>query len=969
MLRHTVYLSLLSLCLGSATAAPLLTNGDFALASAEGWTIPAALADMAKVVDDDGHSGNSSLRFTIVAGTKVEVVTQRVACQPNSEYVLSAWLKSPDLLPSVQVAGDGDRLARLDLTDHERWQPLSARFNSGRLTELTVSLFAHASEGAMPAGTAWVDDVQITPAAEYKPEGGPVAGGYAGPPPGPNLALGKSYTLAPAPNYGYCTEPGDATQLTDGEYSVGYFWTQPSTVGWSNAAYADITIDLGDVWPIKGCSYNTAAGVAGVAWPALLQILVSDDGQTWYSGGDLIAHSAKFGLPPEGVYATHRYVADDLKLHGRYLRLMVAGSGPYTFVDEIEVYQGPPELLAADMGEPLAGAPTELLISQRVVAAVRARLLKDIEALRTEAGADGVSAETKAWALKEADRLTAAAMATPSEMFTPEWRAIHPLTPTHAEIYKARARIARERGAPSFAVWQSGRWDLLQPMDLPEGRPAKSQITIHALGGEYRAETLNLTNMSSEDLTVGVRVGDLPGGAHPGYLAVHQVEWIETQTGIPVADALPLAEQTATGWRVTVPSGMTRQVWLTFHATDLAPGTHAGTLVIQPEGLDAKATPVPLQLRVYPLRLPERLSCSLGMWDYSCSLIYDLTADNVDAAIANMKSHFLNTPWNDAGCVPWPQSFDADGKLVGELNWDRFDGWIADWADATNYAVFLAVSSSVGGVPMNDPRFPTAVGEWMHAWARHLAELGVEPSRLMLLLVDEPSTQEPADIITAWANAINAAEPDIVVWEDPVHAQPDKLTDIRMFEASDVLCPNLGIFASGTDAHRQFYENLRQQGKTLWFYQCSGPVKTYDPYYYHRLQHWYAFKYGAVGSGFWAYGDAAGTGNAWNELRASRASYTPVYLDQTSVTDGKHFEAVREGLEDYELLKMLRDHADRLAAEGKQARTDEARKLLQTVIDDVCGAGYDPGKVAWTVDKDRTRADAARVKILEELIR
>jgi len=207
------------------------------------------------------------------------------------------------------------------------------------------------------------------------------------------------------------------------------------------------------------------------------------------------------------------------------------------------------------------------------------------------------------------------------------------------------------------------------------------------------------------------------------------------------------------------------------------------------------------------------------------------------------------------------------------------------------------------------------------------------------------------------------------VWEDPTYSAPEQLTDIRMFEASDVLCPNLGIFGNGTDAHRQFYENLRQQGKTLWFYQCSGPVKTYDPYYYHRLQHWYAFKYGAVGSGFWAYADAAGTGTAWNELRAPRNAYTPVYIDETSVTDGKHFEAVREGLEDYELLKMLRDHAHALAAEGKVERAQQARAVLQQAIDDVCGEGYEPGKIPWFIDKDRTRADAARARLYEALMR
>lgn len=59
-----------------------------------------------------------------------------------------------------------------------------------------------------------------------------------------NLALGKSYTLALAPNYEHCTDPCDARQLTDGVRVDGYFWTQQGTVGWSGVVPARITLDL-----------------------------------------------------------------------------------------------------------------------------------------------------------------------------------------------------------------------------------------------------------------------------------------------------------------------------------------------------------------------------------------------------------------------------------------------------------------------------------------------------------------------------------------------------------------------------------------------------------------------------------------------------------------------------------------------------------------------------------------------------
>ena len=90
--------------------------------------------------------------------------------------------------------------------------------------------------------------------------GNSVAGGRPNPPgnAGDNIALHKPYTLSPAPNYAACTDVGDATQLTDGTYTSGYFWTQMSTVGWiSPTSNPTIKIDLGQTYPIQGISFNT----------------------------------------------------------------------------------------------------------------------------------------------------------------------------------------------------------------------------------------------------------------------------------------------------------------------------------------------------------------------------------------------------------------------------------------------------------------------------------------------------------------------------------------------------------------------------------------------------------------------------------------------------------------------------------------------------------------------------------------
>ena len=117
-------------------------------------------------------------------------------------------------------------------------------------------------------------------------------------PPGPNVALHKPYTMAPMPTYGDPADAGDRTQLTDGEHAKRYFWVDKATVGWVHSRPVAITIDLGQVEPIAGASYSTAAGVAGVAWPLSILVMVSDDSKQWTVVGDLMPLANKLGAPP-----------------------------------------------------------------------------------------------------------------------------------------------------------------------------------------------------------------------------------------------------------------------------------------------------------------------------------------------------------------------------------------------------------------------------------------------------------------------------------------------------------------------------------------------------------------------------------------------------------------------------------------------------------------------------------------------
>jgi hypothetical protein len=143
-------------------------------------------------------------------------------------------------------------------------------------------------------------------------------------------------------------------------------------------------------------------------------------------------------------------------------------------------------------------------------------------------------------------------------------------------------------------------------------------------------------------------------------------------------------------------------------------------------------------------------------------------------------------------------------------------------------------------------------------------------------------------------------------------------------------------------------------------------VRSLDPYAYHRLQAWSCWQYGASASYFWAFGDSGG-GSSWNEYAARGAAFVPFFLDATSVTPGKHMEALREGVEDFEYLVMLRNRiAEGERTGARHQALERARKLLAEAPQRV---GHAPGAngFMWAEEKDRTLADKIRIEILEAL--
>ena len=112
--------------------------------------------------------------------------------------------------------------------------------------------------------------------------------------------------------------------------------------------------------------------------------------------------------------------------------------------------------------------------------------------------------------------------------------------------------------------------------------------------------------------------------------------------------------------------------------------------------------------------------------------------------------------------------------------------------------------------------------------------------------------------------------------------------------------------------------------------------------------------------------DDAG-GSSWNEYATTATLYSPFFLSSDSVTSSKHVEAIREGVEDFEYLAMLRDRVDELGRnDPNHAGLSEARALLDNAVTLVLQA---PGAAdtQWVPDKDRSAADRVRLAVADLL--
>ena len=779
-----------------------------------------------------------------------------------------------------------------------------------------------------------------------------------------NVAQGKTVTVSTPPTEPY-TPDKSLAQLTDGKYAGNEFdpvnktstlWVQKGALTWRvGKDPLVITIDLGKTMPISGALFSSAAGRAGVQWPSFIGIMVSEDAKIWHYEGDLVTLSAKNGRPSLDGYEKFRYVTHDLKTKGRYVSFTVI-QVPYTVTDEIEIYKGDDKLLSL----PVTGQAFEALdmasINKIIQSGfVQRRVSVDIQAVREAVANAAISAVQKSTFTQQLDK----AEQENTVMESGDIKTILPINSTHRSVMATFGQLLAAQGVTPLSIWKLHRYAWLPFVIKPE-KNGSDGINISMLKNEFRSDALLLTNASGAEKTVTLQLKNPPTNAKPGWLQVESAVWTDTYQGVPVADALLPIPENQGKYSVTIPAGFTGKIWFTVDGTKVASGDYKSTFIVDGQN-------VPFHLTVSKLAM-QRPRMSLTMWDNSDSKSLagvasrGITPQNKAAALAMMKSHFVDAPWADRPILPWPkmEDFDAQNQLNKKLDFSAFDGWVAEWPKARTFFVFINVheSESFAGAKRATSEFNARLGAYAKVLSSHMKELGLQPQQLALLLIDEPGGRGPwqDDVIADWSNAIHAASPELFLVSDPVWPRPDLQKNQDAFSQMNILIPNTQNYVNRPKEVADFYQQQRKDDKELWLYSATGPVRLFNPQNYYRNQAWRVFSIGGRGMGFWAFCDIGGAPTAWNDYQIP-TSFSPAFLDKTTVYNSVHWDAVREGVEDYEELAMLQD-----AIEKSSNQT--LKSQAQAVLDEAVKTTIAPDSIAfWQKETTPDQVDQQLQKV------
>jgi len=719
-----------------------------------------------------------------------------------------------------------------------------------------------------------------------------------------NLALGRPYSFPTghAPNYWYCVDPGDATDLTDGILGEAT-GTDKGSVGWASLAgnkHESVEIDLGQICSIEGLTFNSAP-----KYPVSVLVFLSDDGETYSYAGDIVNEALPHTSP-------HTFTLDGLTEQGRFVRVQLVNGGHYMYLDEIEV---------------LGSKREELTPQSRglTVDGVMQFAADRVPSLRQRNSSLGFLGHATSRLAEEPDTSKAAVgqaqdalekiktgIMARAKAETVNYRRGVPFTKLDGEIGKVMGAYLEATGRPGLQVIPADPWTPLLPFD-GEASAAASETPMLMMKNEWGELAFNLINGTSEPMELSVTVTDVQADA----IRLHEVKFVEASGFLMRADALvPLRG------RMNLPAGLTRQLWLTIDSRGLEPGEYSGKIEVAGGGVPVTA---PFAFTVTPIEMPEQSSLYINTWSYMHWRIPKALPEKV---ARDLREHYCNTQQVISNYMPFPQ-VDAEGNFTRPMDFTKLDEYMALLPGTKMWLLWTQFDSDHRSMypKEGEPRREKIFTRWLKDVIAHMKEKGYDYDEFAFEWIDEAGQKEMREIVKPSSELLRRIDPKALIWMNITGGMTE--ASVAEFEGlADIWCP------TGDKLGWDFWKDKR-----TWTYESSSN-KGRSPTGHYRYKLWKAFNDDCEGNGFWTYTDNL---DSWDDY-ATTPGWGVIYDDPDDIVSSKRWDAYRAGIEDYEICKMLNDAivAAKAAGKGKTAEIETAEKALEEWVKRVLDNKDDP---------------------------
>jgi hypothetical protein len=409
-------------------------------------------------------------------------------------------------------------------------------------------------------------------------------------------------------------------------------------------------------------------------------------------------------------------------------------------------------------------------------------------------------------------------------------------------------------------------------------------------------------------------------------------------------------------------AGRTCPLWVSVHIpSNTKPGAYHATIKVDVGG--RPLTRAEFRLKVVEASAPQERSLKVTNWfslaDKLSRQFYGIQAfssewwslvENVGRVLADHRQNVVLTPLMDlvqarsegaeirydfGNFDRWVKTLQRVGA-IGSIEGSHLLGRAGGYNSSLQVETFQLIGRQLkkASLPPDDPAVEKFMTRFLAALNSHLEQQGWKSIYFQHIL-DEAHGNE----LQAYAKLTALVRRHLpgVATIDAVDA--DGMPEILQANC-DIWVPQLGKF----DGQTEMLQRRAQSGREVWFYTCLFPRGKYlnrlidFPLLKTRLLHWLNFKLGLTGFLHWG-------GNSWTpepmkdtqpvidentELLPPGDAFI-VYPDRArkSVRSSIRLETMREGIEDYELLRMLHAiqpaEAARIASLAVSSFTDYVR--------------------------------------------